>query len=139
MLIRRFIYFIQNICIFKYCWWGILMIFVYIVSAHHLVNIIMLFMISHWPQSLWAKLIILRADITRFYMYVYKLYVLSCSTLYEWILRSQLFFWKGRLFSDYFDIYREQQMRTKDELEQPLGLSSHGELLGVWCSNLSFW
>ena len=92
--------------VFRDNFWYFFGMVLYIVSAPRLVKIIMIFMVSHWPQSLWVKLTILRADLAWFYMYVYKLYFLSCTTLYEWLFCSQLIFCKWGLFSCFLAIYR---------------------------------
>ena len=68
--IRWFMYSSQNNCMFKYCGWGIFLIFfrmtAFIVCVPRLVGIVILFMVSRLLWSFLVKLIILRADITRF-------------------------------------------------------------------------
>ena len=65
---------------FKCCVWGILLTFFRNDGMYRictlLVNIIIFFLFSRWPQSFSVKLIILRSDITRFNIYIYVNYIL---------------------------------------------------------------
>ena len=65
----------QKNCMFKYCVWGIIVIFfgmmTYIVFVPRLVNILTLFMMSRLPQSFWVNFIVLGSDLTWFNMYIY--------------------------------------------------------------------
>ena len=95
----RFIYFIQNICMFKYFDWVILIIFFWNGGMYHicplLLNIISMFMMSRWPQSFLMKLIILRSDGTRFYIYIsyiylfYQVYLLPYDAMFTTVIYSE--------------------------------------------------
>ena len=112
--------------------WYFLGMTVFIVSVPNSVNIIIFFMMSHLIQYFWMKLIILRADLTRFYMYVYKWSLLLCTNLYEWLFNPQLIFYKGRQF-----VFTCTLARAEEILEHTWCLSSHGYILGILSSN--FW
>ena len=105
----------------------------YIVSIPCLVKILALFMMSRLPQSFRVNSILLRADITRFYMYIYI---------------SNIFCQAQLCTNDYFapnsistkrdgSVFPLSSKSKTDEVEHPWCISFHGYLLGVLRSNFS--
>ena len=70
-----FDYFSQNIRMFKYLYWKVLLLTCHTDGMYHIwtyfIKSIVFYMKSHWPWSFEWNSSFLRANITRFYLYLY--------------------------------------------------------------------